>query len=590
MNVHGQSKSTEAKQVQIEDFLKYNNIDVAHLQEIEICDESFSGCNFISSSFNIIPNNAANKYGTASLVKNELLFENVRCDTSGRAIVFDIGELTLGNFYGHSGTDARSRASREQFCAEVVPHLLTNTKYDGCIGGDWNCILDKRDATAHPESKLSNSLKRVVKTFDMHDSFRTLFPKEEAYSRYYSDARGQGATRIDRQYHWGNVIIKSAKYLPLSFSDHHGLVIQVALPNHLSRIICPKGRPSFKLKEEVISDPYFQSNLAEAMIGWQRVKSFGLDTLQWWEIIVKPGIRKLAQHRSKDLIKLKKGELNLLLVRQAFLNKKVKMGQLHMLGELRTVHQQIQLWYQRASDKVKDQSRATEFQSSEKVTIYHHEIHKKLIKKSSILKLETPSGLVEGHDACANFLEQEVKNLLLVDDGLENAAQSKLLEEITPCFTDADYALFLAPQTMDDVKKTLENSNLHAAPGNDGIPSLFYNTCWDTMGQPLTEVMQEIHLCKPLPPSLRTSMMVFGSKPKKPSSIKPQDKRRISLLNSDFKVASGLEARRLKKTLTHTLSPLQLVAGDDRRIHHGINLARDALWAAGRRKMWYPGY
>ena len=191
MNVHGQSKSTEAKQVQIEDFLKYNNIDVAHLQEIEICDESFSGCNFISSSFNIIPNNAANKYGTASLVKNELLFENVRCDTSGRAIVFDIGELTLGNFYGHSGTDARSRASREQFCAEVVPHLLTNTKYDGCIGGDWNCILDKRDATAHPESKLSNSLKRVLKTFDMHDSFRTLFPKEEAYSRYYSDARGE---------------------------------------------------------------------------------------------------------------------------------------------------------------------------------------------------------------------------------------------------------------------------------------------------------------------------------------------------------------------------------------------------------------
>ena len=143
------------------------------------------------------------------------------------------------------------------------------------------------------------------------------------------------------------------------------------------------------------------------MIGWQRVKSFGLDTLQWWEIIVKPGIRKLAQHRSKDLIKLKKGELNLLLVRQAFLNKKVKMGQLHMLGELRTVHQQIQLWYQRASDKVKDQSRATEFQSSEKVTIYHHEIHKKLIKKSSILKLETPSGLVEGHDACDNFLEQD---------------------------------------------------------------------------------------------------------------------------------------------------------------------------------------
>ena len=136
---------------------------------------------------------------------------------------------------------------------------------------------------------------------------------------------------------------------------------------------------------------------------------------------------------------------------------------------------------------------------------------------------------------------------------------------------------------MQDVKDTVNCSNLHAAPGNDGIPSLFYKNCWETMGVPLTEVMQEVHNLKPLTPSLRTSLMVFGSKPKKPNSIRPQDKRRISLLNSDFKTASGLDARRLKKTITHTLCPLQLVAGSDRRIHHGINLARDAIWAAGMR-------
>ena len=95
--------------------------------------------------------------------------------------------------------------------------------------------------------------------------------------------------------------------------------------------------------------------------------------------------------------------------------------------------------------------------------------------------------------------------------------------------------------------------------------------------------MHEFFLCKPLTPSLRISLMVFGTKPKKPNSLLPQDKRRIFLLNSDFKIASGLEAGKFKKMLTHTLSPLQLVAGDDRRIHHGINLARDAIWAAGRR-------
>jgi hypothetical protein len=39
-------------------------------------------------------------------------------------------------------------------------------------------------------------------------------------------------------------------------------------------------------------------------------------------------------------------------------------------------------------------------------------------------------------------------------------------------------------------------------------------------------------------------------------------------------------SKRLKQTSTRTLSPLQLVAGDDRRIHHGINLARDAIQAS----------
>ena len=66
LNIHGQTKLSLAKQVQIESFLKYNHVDIAHFQEIEILDDTFSECKYISSSFNFITNNAANKYGTAS--------------------------------------------------------------------------------------------------------------------------------------------------------------------------------------------------------------------------------------------------------------------------------------------------------------------------------------------------------------------------------------------------------------------------------------------------------------------------------------------------------------------------------------------
>ena len=493
--------------------------------------------------------------------------------------MFNLDGLTLGNIYGHSGTDAASRASREKLYAEVVPQLLTNRAQMGCLGGDFNCITEKSDATVNPESKMSNCLKRIIKTFDLQDSFRSLYPKLKTYSRYYGDSRGHGASRIDRQYHYGGLTILEAKYLPLAFSDHHGLVVTISLPDPLSKIICPKGAQSFRLRDEVILDSQFQQNLSEAMVGWSNVKQYGMDTLPWWELVVKPGVRRLGMVRGRQMLKDSRAELNLLLIRQAYLNKKVRLGMTSKLTELKSVHSLIQKWYEKECSKVKNESRAREFQES----IYHHELHKKQLRKSAILKLQTPEGTLEGHQKCSEYLERDVKNLLLTDAGLDHSAQEALLEEIVPCFSEADNAALVFPPTLETVKKTVDSSNLHAAPGCDGLPSLFYKVCWDTMGEPLTDVMKEISQCKPLTSSQRTSLMVFGTKPKKPNSLLPKDKRRISLLNSDFKVASGLEAGRLKPMLTHTLSHLQLVAGKDRRIHHGINLARDAIWAAGRR-------
>ena len=74
------------------------------------------------------------------------------------------------------------------------------------------------------------------------------------------------------------------------------------------------------------------NHLIEAMLGWRRIQSFGMETLQWWEVVVKPGIRKLAGIRAKEMSKDRKSELNLLLVRQAYLNKKVKLGHLEAGG------------------------------------------------------------------------------------------------------------------------------------------------------------------------------------------------------------------------------------------------------------------
>ena len=49
VNIHGQSGLDQSKQMQIETFLQHNNIDIIHLQEINILEDTFRYCNYISS-------------------------------------------------------------------------------------------------------------------------------------------------------------------------------------------------------------------------------------------------------------------------------------------------------------------------------------------------------------------------------------------------------------------------------------------------------------------------------------------------------------------------------------------------------------
>ena len=78
--------------------------------------------------------------------------------------------------------------------------------------------------------------------------------------------------------------------------------------------------------------------------------------------------------------------------------------------------------------------------------------------------------------------------------------------------------------------------------------------------------------------------MVFTNKPKKKNSILVKDKRKIILLNSDFKILMGIEAKRHKNLLDHTVSSFQFASGNNKQILHIINLARDAIFFANREK------
>ena len=118
------------------------------------------------------------------------------------------------------------------------------------------------DATKNSAQKMSPSLKRLIKTFSWSDSFRTLHPNLNTYSRYYeSEKHGEGATQLDRQYHWGEVKILSAKYIGAAFSDHLTLVLRLKVPTSFSKLLSPKYRSVYKSKSELIKDMDMEFNI-----------------------------------------------------------------------------------------------------------------------------------------------------------------------------------------------------------------------------------------------------------------------------------------------------------------------------------------
>ena len=134
---------------------------------------------------------------------------------------------------------------------------------------------------------------------------------------------------------------------------------------------------------------------------------------------------------------------------------------------------------------MKHQSRVDDIQVSEKVCIYHHEIHKKNCKKSSILKLSTDLGLLEGHTACSNYLQNALETLLQHPAKLNKEAQEILLGEIDKMFTEEDNEMLVAKPTKAEVMEPVKTSNVNAAPGSDGITSLVYRECFNILGDSL---------------------------------------------------------------------------------------------------------
>ena len=495
----------------------------------------------------------------------------------GRIISFNVGKTTFINMYLPSGTVGKSE--REDMLASLIPNLMLEACSDGLVMADFNCIDNTLDATHSAEEKLSPGLKRLAKIHGWRDCFRRLHPTRKSFSFVYKRNTGEGnlregGARLDRSYSWGELHCEEAEYWPIPFSDHMGHKVKIII-NDCHRAVEPRFRPYFKTRPEIARDEEFKTSVGELMEEWRSAKDM-MPLTEWWEVI-KREVRKVAKAITTKRKKERQQRLTFLMLLQSHLAEKISSGQFQKLQQFRAVQLDIMEWFEKRAEEVALLANIQDVEESEKTRIYHHEKLYNARKKSSILKLVNSAGeLAEGHEQCAKLLNEEAKDLLGAAPALDPEAQEELLENLTEVFTKDDNEMLEKDITDEEVKESLLRANRSSAPGSDGLSYSVYIQCWDSLGPPLCEVLRhavrEGKMCE----SMKHTYLIYSPKVGKESSTRVRDLRKLSLLQTDFKVLSGVLANRLKKTETHTLSKHQYSTGG-KRASHSACLARNAI-------------
>ena len=582
LNIRGQMTLGHSRILQLEDFVKQYKIDVLNLQETDLKEDVFLENDFLALNYQLIINNNPKGFGTSVLIKNDLEYDNVKMDTGGRLICYDLTDLNItgSNIYLQCGVLKEHRDSRDLYCSKIIPEIFHNRKHANFITGDWNNIVNRMETTRNAENKISNVTQKMLSTFSLVDSYRQIFPKDDKTMSHYYQHPSPGASRLDRIYH-SNLETASIGYIPTSLSDHMALVCSYHVPEGKD-IRSPKIKPYQKICEEVAKDKVFNIRLKHCVEGIMSARE-NKDPQITWEKMIKPSIKKLARQRTKELKEEKRGRLNVLNHLQGRATAKLHAGDMEALNELKIVQNEIKNFYENEAKKISIAAKSHDLENGEKTRIYHHQLLKTRVKKTYISKLQTEEGLILGQDECHRFLEKDVKNLLTNVHVEDEESSTELLNEIQSSITAEDNEILLKNPDINEIKKVIKDSNLHSSPGFDGIPVCLYDACWNSLSAPFLNMVKEIHDGGYPSTSQNISILIYGSKAGKEKSINPSDKRRISLLNSDFKILTGIEARRLKAVASHLLDDDQLVATTDSRLHHGINKVRDAITVLGKR-------
>ena len=378
--------------------------------------------------------------------------------------------------------------------------------------------------------------------------------------------------------------MQEAEYLAVSFSDHLAHVVTFTTPA-VKKKNESRRRALYKIKHFVVEDDLFQKSVRVSLQEWLLIKN-GLTPTFWWENVVKPEIKALALSREKEINLQRRRKLAALQLRLSYhlrnLKKCTSDKFVECVTKLDNIKAEMQSFYQERAKIILIQNRAEVFDMSDETKLYHFESLNSYVTKSEITRIEVDDCIYEGQKNIENVINKSLEKSMSEKFVLDHNACEKLFSFKVPQIDKSMDDAMNSDVSITELRKAIKQLNSKASPGLDGIPSTVYEKMMDVFEPHMIEVFNFILRGEDTPTeTMRTSTVQFLSKPKKASSIKLSDKRKISVLCTDFKCLETILANRLNAAMPQFISDSQY-ASKPRKIHQGISAARDLVSYAGK--------
>lgn len=265
---------------------------------------------------------------------------------------------------------------------------------------------------------------------------------------------------------------------------------------------------------------------------------------EWWDAL-KIEIRKTSI--SYCIRKQRTANAKRILITKQLTHAKnaLHSNRLNNPGVISDLESQLSSLISKEAEGAKVRSRAQWFEEGEKPTRYFFRLEKKRADMNSFESFFDENGVLRNSQ---NDLERILTNFyknLFTKDPLDMRIQTEIIDDLEFSLTDFERNLCEGPFSNDEIFTALEGLQTGKSPGSDGLPTESYVCFWNDLGESLLSVLNETYLAGSLADSQYDGLLRLVHKKDDRRLVK--NWRPISLLNTDYTLASKVITERLKK-------------------------------------------